>query len=429
MKPEQTETPPEIDQLSSPPKKVSFLRRKAVLITISVIIFLATAGAAYVLVFAQKNNPTAEAPQSQATTDDKDDTKPLVDTIYAYSDSNLVAINPQTKEFVIIDTAIDAESGNANLGTTTPLTAPNFQSAVYIKDNTGWTTTGSDKKIFYSIPDAAKKTGFYTLYLAAWSSDSTKLAFSIGFMCPMFGSTCSDSSEDKSLTGVYVYDTATEKTTKIQATGVIQWLPGSTKIAYFDESTTPSKLLINDTVTGAMTTAATKKFGFGPQISISHDAQKIIYSAGTNGRESSAIFIENINGTDQKTLKTGSFADLQWPKFLPGSSSDYAYSKRKEIACYGGGSGCVSASLHIVKNGEDKKAVEDIDYKVVGFYKNQAVVVISDGQVGISPNNPAPYKANISLLDLNNFALSKIYEKVTQKGSDTDMQLKLRIGE
>lgn len=188
-------------------------------------------------------------------------------------------------------------------------------------------------------------------------------------------------------------------------------------------------MLLNDTADGTTATAATKSFGFAPQVSISDDAKKILYSAGVNGTESAATFISNLDGSDQKTLKTSTFADLQWPSFLPGSSSDYAYSKRKEIKCYEGTSGCVSESLQIVKAGQDKKAVEDIDSRVIGYYKNQAVVGISDGQNGRSPNNPAPYKATISLVNLDTFAVTKIYEKTSPKGGDVDLTIKLRISQ
>ncbi|MES2630988.1 MAG: hypothetical protein V4611_03445 [Patescibacteria group bacterium] len=422
---DQLETPPEahIETKKTAPSR----RRKVVLIIISsVVLFLLAAGTTYTVMALQNKDVSTET--SQVATTDEDEIKPTVDNIYVYSDANLVAINPETKEFAIVDTAIDGESGNANLGSTVPLTAPDFQAAVYTKDNTGWIVTGTEKKIFYSIPETAKATGFYSLYLSAWSTDSTKIAFSIGFMCPIYGP-CTEASEDKSVSGVYVYDLITEKASKVQSTGVIQWLPQSTKLAYFDDATTPQKLLLNDTTAGTTSTAATKNFGFAPQASISDDAKKIIYSAGVDGTESAATFIQNIDGSDQKTLKTSNFADLQWPKFLPESNADYAYSKRKEIQCYNGTSGCVSASLQIVKGGEDKKAVEDIDSRVIGFYKNQAVVVMSDGQVGLDPNNPAPYKATVSLVDLTSFKASKIYEKTTQKGGEVDMQIKLRIRE
>lgn len=427
----QSETPPEprieTETGITPPKKAPFWKRKAFFIPISIFVLLLAGGITYAVMSAQKKDSAQTSSQQAANT--SENTASDIDTLYAYSDANLVAINPETKEFEIVDKAIDTESNDANLGSTTPLTAPNFQTAVYAKDNTGWIITGTEKKTFYSIPETAKKTGFYTLYFSAWSSDSTKIAFAIGFMCPSFGSTCTEASEDKSVTGVYVYDLASEKASKIQATGALQWLPSSTKLAYFDDSTTPQKLFLNDTAAGTVSTSATKDFGFGTQASISDDAKKIIYTAGVNGTESAATFIANIDGTDQKTLMTSTFADLQWPKFLPGSNSDYAYSKRKEIKCYEGVSGCVSASLQVVRDGVDKKAVEDIDSKVIGFYKNQAVVVISDGQVGSSPNNPAPYKATVSLVDLTSFSVSKIYEKVTQKGGDTDMEIKLRIGQ
>jgi len=427
-----TNTQPEVPAEQTPPlispKKTPLFKRKGFLIPVLILIFLLLAGGAtYAVVSLQKD----DTPKTSTQTDTKEteDTKATIDNIYVYSSAELVAINPETKEFVVVDKALEGESSNASFGSTTPLTAPNFKSAVYIKGNTGWIVTGTEKKTFYSIPDTAKNTGFYTLYLSAWSSDSTKIAFSIGFMCPPYGSPCNEESEDKNLTGVYVYDVATNKTSKARATGVLQWIPGTSKLAYFDDATTPQKLLVNDTSTDTTAVLATKSFGFGTQASISDDAQKILYTAGVNGTESAATFISNIDGTEQKTLKTSSFADLQWPKFLPESSLNYVYSKRKEVTCYENVTGCVSASLHVVKDGQDKKAVEDIDYRVIGFYKNQAVVVISDGQIGLSPNNPAPYKAGIYLVNLDSFSTSKIYEKVSQKGGDTDLQLKLRIGE
>jgi hypothetical protein len=431
--PDPSETPPETPietgRVITPLKRPFFLKRKVVFVPILLIALLLVASViAYVVMRAQEKDTSETPSQSQITTDPKD-TKPTVDSIYAYSDANLVAINPETKESVVVDTAIDGESYSAGLGSTTPLTAPNFRAAVYVKDNTGWVATGTEKRTFYSLPEAAKKTGFYTLYLSAWSSDSTKIAFAIEFMCPERGSTCTAADEDKNVPGIYVYDLVTEKASRVQAPSVMQWLPESSKLAYFDDSSDPGKLFLNDTTAGTIETVVTKKFGFGTQASISDDAKKILYTAGVNGTQSAATFISNIDGTDQKTLKTSSFADLQWPKFLPGSNSDYAYSKRKEIKCYEGTGGCVSASLHIVKGGADKKIVEDIDSKVIGFYKNQAIVVVSDGAVGLSPNNPAPYKAAVSLVDLNSSSVSKIYEKVTQKNGDVDMQISIRVSE
>lgn len=415
----QPETPP-------PEKKPFFLKRKAVLIALIAIVLLLAGVLLYFFIFAQPKDTTKT--NSQAT-DSLPTTTPTSGTIYAYSDGQLLAINPDSKEFVIAENKIDAESGSTNAGSTIPLTAPDFQSGAYVKDNAGWLITATDTKNFYSIPDTAKKTGFYSIFLSAWSSDATKLAFTVEFRCPPEGNnTCKDSDEDKTITGVYVYDKNTNKVARVQATNVIGWIPKTTKIAYFDDTLEPHQLSINDTALGTTTKSGSLDFGFAPQLSFSDDGTKMIWTAGVHGTESAATYSANLDGSNQKTLLTASFADLQWPIFLPGSESDYAYSKRKEIKCYEGTSGCVSESLNIVKNGQDKKAVEDIDSKLIGYYNNQAVVVISDGQNGLSPNNPAPYKAGVYLVDLNTFMTTKIYEKTVQKGTTSDMQINLRIG-
>ena len=101
--------------------------------------------------------------------------------------------------------------------------------------------------------------------------------------------------------------------------------------------------------------------------------------------------------------------------------------KQIKITCYDGATGCVTFDLQLIKDGNEKTAVNAID-TVVGFYKNSVVVVAGDGQNGLNPNNPEPYNNRIELIDLDTYQRDVLYRQTTEKGSTTPMQLKLRIG-
>lgn len=352
--------------------------------------------------------------------------------IYFDYEGTLLAVKPDTKEVTTIDTGIDGNSGHAEYGSTTPLTSPDLHSVAYVKDNAAWIATGEEKAKFFTPAVTGDAVSLYTTYLSAWSSDSSKLAIAVGFMCPVVdvpsSVVCKEDSVDKDAIGVYVYDVATKKTTKLSTSSVIQWLPGTTQLLSFDDTTTPKTLSSTDVNSNKTSVISSQQFGFAPQSSFSFDGKKALYAIGVGGTQSSEIFISNIDGSQRQSLKTGAFAELQWPQFLPNSDSDYIYSKQQKIACYGGGTGCVNFSLQLVKNGEEKQLIESASDKVIGYYNGSAVVVSGDGQNGLNPNNPAPYKTQLKLINLDSLEATTLYEKSTPKSNDADGRLYLRIG-
>ena len=348
--------------------------------------------------------PVTEPVQSSVSSSQVAAPVEQVKKIYYKDSDNLYSINPTDKKIEEIDT------GLAN-STSSVLMSFDQLKVVYVKDGEVWLKQdgSAQESIDQVAPNKSLTIGEYEWIVTGWSSDSKNFVYSVSFSCGMGGDGCSASDEDTDATGVFWYSLASNKSTKLPiAKGDYNdsWIPNSSKVVYMELVDDVNYLKTYDVLTKKTATlTSTGWAGLQPQFSFSDDGTKLIYAYGDSngGTTASRIIIANADNSDQHVQKQGDWAEYQWPKFIPGSTSDFVYSQSEKHDCSDGHGTCPRKYLYSVIGGKTTKVVEIIS-NVVGFVSGGQAITLR----GYAYD--APYTRTISLVNLLTSTVTDLHE-------------------
>jgi hypothetical protein len=382
--------------------KLPSARKRKILIGILIFLLLAAVAAAvYFLVFNKKE-------KSQAVVRPIENTAPKVTRIeqvkkiYYVDNNKLYSINPLDKKVEEIDTQVSSGSGGTGSGMNTPLTSPDQFKVAYINDGKLWLKEDGKpaKQIDFPKPNKPAK-GEYTWLISAWSSDSKNFTYSVALECGI--DSCDDSDIDKNVTGVFWYSLSSGKPTKLPIDSSDMWVPGTSKVAYFDDNVQPVHLKTYDVVSKQTATLTkTGWSGLPPQLAFSDDGSKIIYVDGDGNANTDRLVIANADNTGQSVQKNGRWAEHQWPRFIQGSTTNYLYSHSEGWNCPDGGTGCPGFYLYTVLNGKTKKITQILSH-IAGFYTPEEVITLRGYFYDTAK------KRTLSLININTAAITDLY--------------------
>ncbi len=338
----------------------------------------------------------------------------LAENIYFEDNGSLYGVNIKTKNVKKIDDNLSSGYGGLGAGVETPLNSFDFSKVAYVKNREVYIYDGTNSTKI-NQPDTTGKA--HHSYLISWSPDTKFLVYRIQLVYLLGEVKPSGPNVD----GVYLYSLESGKSVKLPIETAVSWVPGSSKIAYLkdiEEDDDIYETWTYDIASGKNEILSKSSISNVSQIEFSYDGSKILYNTYDRNSEVVRIIIANIDNSNQSTVLSGRWADVQSHFFVKYSDSSIVYQKQETTSCNGRTVDHMDGSCYVnylMVSGDDTK-YEEVE-RVFGPYDENNVIVathsipessytpklmlvnLKTGGKTVLYNAVKPYSINLSVLN------------------------------